>query len=185
MMQGDIKLRDLFFSFMKIGLFTFGGGYAMIPLIEREVIERRAWVDKGDFVDLLTIAQSIPGALALNASAFVGYKSRGYVGAIASVGGVVFPSFAILLLVALFFASVRDNAVVAAAFNGMRPAVVALMVSPIISLLKGSSVVAVVVAVVVAFIMWWFTISPVYFILLAVVYGVVWGFKVSRRVDKC
>ncbi len=184
-MRRDIKLRELFFSFMKIGIFTFGGGYAMIPLIDREVIERRGWVERDEFVDLLTIAQSIPGALALNSSAFVGYKSRGYIGAVTSVCGVVFPSFVILLLVAVFFASVRDNEIVAAAFNGMRPAVVALMVSPIISLSKGSSVRSIVVAAVVAFVMWWFNISPIYFISLAVICGVVWGYNISRKVGKC
>ncbi len=94
-----IRLRDLFSTFLKIGIFTFGGGYAMIPLIEDEIIEKRAWLPKKEFLDLLTIAQSAPGPIALNTAVFIGYKSRGYKGAFAALAGVVLPSFTILLLV--------------------------------------------------------------------------------------
>ena len=125
-------LFELFGSFLKIGAFTFGGGYAMIPLIEREVIDRRRWIERQEFLDLLTIAQSAPGPISLNTSVFVGYKLRGYAGAIASILGVVLPSYTIILAVALFFAGIRDNAAVDAAFKGMRPAVVALIIGPVI-----------------------------------------------------
>ena len=86
------ELLKIFYSFFKIGLFTFGGGFAMIPLIEREVIERRRWIAKEDFVDMLVLAQSAPGPIALNAAVFAGYKVRGFVGAMAAVLGVVIPS---------------------------------------------------------------------------------------------
>ncbi|MFI3319219.1 MAG: chromate transporter [Rikenellaceae bacterium] len=180
----NIKISRLFLSFMKIGIFTFGGGYAMIPLIEREIIDKRKWVDRGEFFDLLTIAQSVPGPIALNSAAFVGYKTKGYKGALASVGGVVLPSFVILLAVALFFATIRDNAVVVAAFNGMRPAVVALMTVPMFTLMRGEHPSMMVITAITTFVMWWFNISPIYMIAAAVVFGVVWTYRVKRRVEK-
>ncbi|MFI3292470.1 MAG: chromate transporter [Rikenellaceae bacterium] len=179
-MQKNRRYIDLFLSFAKIGVFTFGGGYAMIPLIEEEVIERRGWIEKSEFLDLLTIAQSIPGPLALNASAFVGYKTRGYVGAMTSIFGVVLPSFIILLLVALFFSTIRDNAIVVAAFNGMRPAVVALMAVPMFNLMKGVHPALIVISITTMFLMWWWSISPIYMIALAMIVSIVWSFKIKK-----
>ncbi len=175
------RLRELFFSFSKIGIFTFGGGYAMIPLIQREVIDRRKWIASEEFIDLLTIAQSIPGPLALNSAAFVGYKSRGYWGALAALIGVVLPSFITLLMVALFFASIRDNEIVIAAFNGMRPAVVALMVTPMFSLMKGVHPSMIVIAIMTMFIMWWWSLSPTYMIAIAATVALIWGYRVKRK----
>ncbi|MFR9603686.1 MAG: chromate transporter [Rikenellaceae bacterium] len=183
-MNSNIKFIHLFLSFSKIGMFTFGGGYAMIPLIEAEVIEKRGWIEKSEFVDLLTIAQSIPGPLALNASAFVGYKSRGYRGALTSILGVILPSFVTLLLVALFFSTIRDNAVIVAAFNGMRPAVVALMAVPMFSLMKGVHPALLVIAAVTMFAMWWWSISPIYMIAAAMAVAVVWGYKIKNAAKK-
>ena len=100
-------LLELFWSFFKIGVFTFGGGYAMIPLIQREVTDRKGWIPAQEFLDLLTVAQSAPGPISLNTSVFVGYKIRGYAGAVASVLGVVVPSFAIILVIAVYFADIR------------------------------------------------------------------------------
>ena len=100
-------LLNIFRSFFKIGIFTFGGGFAMIPLIEREIIERRGWIAKEDFLELLVVAQSAPGPIALNTAVFVGYKMRGYAGAIAATLGVVVPSFTVILLVAMFFTNIR------------------------------------------------------------------------------
>ena len=114
-------LLVIFGSFFKIGLFTFGGGYAMIPLIEREVIDRRGWVERREFLDLLTLAQSVPGPIAVNTAVFVGYRMRGVRGALAALWGTILPSFTIILLIALFFADIRHNPVVDAAFKGMRP----------------------------------------------------------------
>ena len=102
-------LFELFRSFFKIGLFTFGGGYAMVPLIEAEIIERRRWLPQGEFLDLLTLAQSSPGPIAVNTSVFIGYKVRGLRGAVAASLGAVLPSFLIILIVAIFFAGIRHN----------------------------------------------------------------------------
>lgn len=130
------SLFELFRSFFKIGMFTFGGGYAMVPLIEAEVIERRRWLAQDEFLDLLTLAQSSPGPIAINTSVFIGYKVRGLKGAVAASLGATLPSFLIILIVAIFFAGIRHNPVIDAAFKGMRPAVVALIVVPVFSLAR-------------------------------------------------
>ena len=121
------SLWSIFYSFLKIGAFTFGGGYAMIPLIEAEMIQKRGWLSREEFINQLTIAQSVPGPIALNTAVFVGYKTRGLKGALAALVGVIIPSFVIILLIATYFTDFKDNPTVAAAFKGMRPAVVALI----------------------------------------------------------
>ena len=164
-------LLEIFWSFLKIGAFTFGGGYAMIPLIQHEVIHRRRWIEERNFLDLLTLAQTVPGPIALNTAVFVGYKRRGYLGALSAIMGVILPSFLVILVVAIFFASIRDNAYVDAAFKGMRPAVVALIVAPIVGLTKGMRWWLVAVALAVALVVWHFGISPVWFLIAGAVMG--------------
>ena len=166
-------LLQLFTTFFKIGLFTFGGGYAMIPLIQREVIEKHKWISDKDFLDMLVLAQSSPGPIAVNTAVFVGYKMRGVVGAIATTFGTVLPSFMVILLLALFFAEVRDNRYVDAAFRAMRPAVVALIVAPLMGLVKGMKWYLAALAAAVAVAVWYFGISPMYLIGAGVVVGVV------------
>ena len=109
----------------------------MIPLSQREVIERHKWINSKDFVDMLVLAQSTPGPIAVNTAVFVGYKTAGIAGAVAATLGTVLPSFIVILLLALFFAEVRENRYVDAAFRAMRPAVVALIVAPLMGLVKG------------------------------------------------
>ena len=165
-------LLRLFITFFKIGLFTFGGGYAMIPLIQREVIDRRGWISKEDFLDMLVLAQSTPGPIAVNTAVFVGYKMAGVAGAIATTLGTVLPSFIVILLLALFFAEVRDNRFVDAAFRAMRPAVVALIVAPLIGLVKGMRWYLITLSAVVAVAVWYFGFSPAYLIGASLVVGV-------------
>ena len=166
-------LFKLFITFFKIGLFTFGGGYAMIPLIEREVIEKKRWIEKKDFLDMLVLAQSAPGPIAVNTAVFVGYKTAGVMGAIMATLGTVLPSFIIILLLALFFAEVRENRYVDAAFRAMRPAVVALIVAPLMGLVKGMKWYLAAVSAAVAIAVWYFGASPIYFIAAGVVVGIV------------
>ena len=178
------RLFEIFWSFLKIGAFTFGGGYAMIPLIQHEVIARRGWIAERDFGDLLTLAQSAPGPIALNTAVFVGYRVRGFAGALAAVFGVIVPSFVIILAVAIFFNDVRDNRVVDAAFRGMRPAVVALIVAPIIGLARGMGAWRMAVAAAVALVVWYFGLSPVWFLMAGACVGAVvaaYGGKGVRR----
>ena len=166
-------LLKLFTTFFKIGLFSFGGGFAMIPLIQREVIERHKWIDEKDFLDMLVLAQSTPGPIAVNTSVFVGYKVAGTVGAIVATLGTVLPSFMVILLLALFFAEVRENRFVDAAFRAMRPAVVALIVAPLIGLVKGMRWYLISVSAVVALAVWYLDFSPAYLIGLSLVIGVI------------
>lgn len=171
----------MFGSFFKIGLFTFGGGYAMVPIIQREVIDHRGWVDRDEFVELLTLAQSAPGPIALNTSVFVGYKMRGYAGALAALLGVVVPAFTVILIVAIYFAQFRENVYVNAAFKGMRPAVVALIVSPIVSLSRGMGAWKYVLAAAVALFVWWSGVSPIWLSVVAAVVGVAIELFNSRK----
>lgn len=166
------KYWELFTSFVKIGVFTFGGGYAMIPIIQREVITHHGWIGEQEFLDLLTLAQSAPGPISLNTAVFVGYKMYGYRGALTSLAGVVLPSFVIMLLIAVFFAQVRHNAVIDAAFKGIRPVVVALMFAPIIGFTKGLRGYIVAIAAAIALAIWHFGISPVYLLFTGGVIGV-------------
>lgn len=177
-------LFQLFWSFFKIGLFTFGGGYAMIPLIRREVIDRKGWIAENDFLDMLTVAQSAPGPISLNTSVFVGYKMRGYAGAAASILGVVLPSFAIILIVAMFFADIRENAVVDAAFKAMRPAVVALIIAPIVGLTKGMRRWLIAVAAAVALVVWGTGVSPIYILLAGAAAGLIWSVRAAGKEAK-
>ncbi len=174
-------LFQLFYSFLKIGLFTFGGGYAMIPLIEREVITNKKWIAESEFLELLTVAQSAPGPISLNTSVFVGYKMRGYAGALAAISGVVLPSFVIILLVAIFFSDIRYNPVVDAAFRAMRPAVVALIVAPVVGLAKGMRPWLVAVSAATALAVWWLGISPVYLLIAGAAAGLLWSAYTVRK----
>ena len=166
-------LLKLFTTFFKIGLFSFGGGFAMIPLIQREVIERRKWIDEKDFLDMLVLAQSTPGPIAVNTAVFVGYKTAGVAGAIMASLGTVLPSFIVILSLALFFAEVRDNRYVDAAFRAMRPAVVALIVAPLLGLVKGMRWYLMAVSGVVASAVWYFGFSPAYLIGISLIVGVI------------
>ena len=126
--KSDLKLLfDIFLTFFKLGCFTFGGGYAMIPLIEREVVINKQWVKDADIIDIFAVSESIPGAIAINTSTFIGYKIAGRKGAFASMLGVILPSFIIITLTAAFFGRFQDSPIVKAAFLGIRSAVAGLI----------------------------------------------------------
>jgi chromate transporter len=122
----------LFITFVRIGAFTIGGGYAMLPLIHREVVDR-GWMSKEEFIDLFAVAQSLPGVFAVNISIFVGYKLKKLTGSVICALGTILPSFLIILAIALFFTQFRENEWVEKAFKGLRPAVVALIAVPVIT----------------------------------------------------
>lgn len=178
------ELIEILKSFLKIGAFTFGGGYAMIPIIQYEVVNCRKWLNEKEFVELLTIAQAAPGPISLNTAVFVGYKCKGYKGALAAIMGVVIPSFVIILVVAMFFHTMRDNRWVDAAFRGMRPAVVALIVAPIVGLAKGLHWVLIAVAAATALAVWNFGFSPVWLLLAGAVGGALWMAKRGEEVKR-
>lgn len=126
---------QLFVSFLKIGAFTFGGGWAMISIIEREIVDKHHWIEKDDFLDLLAIAQSLPGILAVNIATAVGDKLRGLKGGIVAAAGTILPSFLIILGIAIFLTPdmIKNNRAISAVFMGIRPAVVALIIAPVVT----------------------------------------------------
>lgn len=128
----------LFLTFFKIGLFSFGGGYAMIPLIQREIVTIHRWLNLSQFIDVIAISQVTPGPIAINAATFVGYKVAGVWGSAAATTGVVMPSVLVSLALTLAFLRYRSLAVVKAMFTGIRPAVVALIVAATLSILPSS-----------------------------------------------
>lgn len=156
----------------------------MIPLVQREVV-RKGWILEAQFLELLTLAQSAPGPLALNTAVFVGYRVKGYRGVALSVFGIILPSFVIILIIAIYLHSFRDNHVVAAVFKGIRPAVVALMLAPVFGFSKGLGWKRGVLAVVAAFLVWYFSISPVYLIIFGALGGIAWGWwRLRRELEK-
>ncbi len=168
---------DLLVTFFRIGLFTIGGGYAMIPLIQQKVVDEKKWVSESELMDLMAVAQSCPGIFAVNISIFIGYKTRGVRGALLSTLGTALPSFIIILLVALFFAHFRDNVVVEKMFRGIRPAVVALIAAPVFKMSKTAKISrrTVWIPVVAALLIWLLGVNPIYIIIIAGVGGYVWG----------
>ena len=135
-------MLDLFLTFLKIGAFTFGGGWAMISIIQREIVEKHRWIENEEFLDLLAVAQSLPGILAVNISVSVGDKLRGLKGSVASALGTITPCFLIILTIAIFLTPdlITGNPTVAAIFKGIRPAVVALIVAPVITSAKAARI---------------------------------------------
>ncbi len=132
------KNLDLFVTFMKIGAFTFGGGYAMIPLIQREVCENKKWIDQNDLLDIVAIAESTPGPIAINAATFVGSRTGGTVGACLATLGVVLPSFLIISLISLVLTEFQSVRAVQYAFMGIRAAVLALILKALWMMFKAS-----------------------------------------------
>ena len=131
---------SLFNTFLKIGAFTFGGGWAMISIIEREIVDKHQWIRKDDFLDLLAVAQSLPGILAVNIATAVGDKIHGAKGSMVAALGTILPSFVIILTIAIFLTPdlIKNNAVLSAIFMGIRPAVVALIIAPVITSAKAA-----------------------------------------------
>lgn len=121
-------LLQLFITFMKIGTFTFGGGYAMIPLIQRETVVKRKWVDDEDILNIVAIAESTPGPIAINTSTFVGYRVGGFWGAVVGTAGMILPSFIIILAISFVLKRFQDIQIVKYAFNGIRAGVLALII---------------------------------------------------------
>lgn len=164
-----VKYCDIFWSFFKIGTFTVGGGYAMIPLMQRELVEKHQWMSEEEFLDEVALAQSMPGVFAVNMATLAGYRLRkGWGAATAIVGNILMPILFILLL-ALFFRAFRGNIYVERIFMGLRPAVVALIAAPVFTLAKSAHVSwhNVWIPVVSALLIWLFGVNPVLIVLAA------------------
>jgi len=166
---------------MKIGAFTIGGGYAMLPLIQREVVDR-GWMTKEDFIDLFSVAQSLPGIFAVNIAIFVGYKLKKIRGGVICALGSILPSFLIILAIALFFTQFKDNVWVEKAFKGLRPAVVALIAVPCLTRARSIKLSSkqLIIPVIAALLIWKAGISPVWIIIAAIIGGIYYGFKIKK-----
>lgn len=175
-------ILQLFTIFFKIGAFTVGGGYAMIPLIEAEIVTKKGWVTKEDFLDLLAIAQSAPGVFAVNIAIFIGYRLRGVRGCLVTALGAILPSFLIILCIALFFLRFKENPTVEAIFKGIRPAVVALIAAPTFNLAKAAKInrYTIWIPIISALLIWLLGFSPIWIILLAGIGGYVWNLKIKN-----
>ena len=132
------KLLQVFLSFFKIGAFTFGGGYAMIPLIQNEAVEKRGWVTDDDILEIIAIAESTPGPIAINSATFVGYRAAGVLGSACATLGVVLPSFVIILLISFVLKQFQDIVAVQYAFHGIRAGVLALLCKSLWTMYKKS-----------------------------------------------
>ena len=162
---------DIFTCFAKIGAFTIGGGYAMIPIIQKEVVDKRGWISEEDFMDVLAISQSAPGILAVNISIFLGHKLKGTKGSIVATLGSTLPSFTIILLIAMFFAGYQDNPTIMAIFKGIRPVVVSLIAVPMINMAKKAKLnfYTGALAVITALLIIFMKVSPLYILLVVAV----------------
>lgn len=132
------ELWKLFFTFLKIGAFTFGGGYAMIPLIQKEAVENQKWVTDEDILNVVAIAESTPGPIAINAATFVGYQVAGFAGSLAATLGVVLPSFVLILILSYVLQQFQDLKVVAYAFKGIRVGVIVLLLKALWKMFKAN-----------------------------------------------
>lgn len=177
-----MRLLQLFWTFFKIGAFTLGGGYAMIPLVQREVVDNRRWLGEEEFLDLIALAQSAPGIIAVNTAVFVGYKVGGWRGLVLSVLGATLPSFLIILLIATFFTQFRNYPAVEAIFKGIRPAVVALIAAPLYKMAKSAKVTwkNLWIPVAAALLIWLVGVSPVVIIVVAILGGLAWTYWANR-----
>lgn len=168
------KILEIFLIYFKIGAFTIGGGYAMIPLIQQEIVEKKNWMSEEEFMDMFAVIQSAPGPLAVNSAVFLGYKVGGVLGAITATLGAVLPSFIIILLIATFFRDIREYAFMQAIFNGVRPAVVALIIAAVYKLTKSSHLTksGIFISIGSLLILIFFGLSPIWLIVLSATLGI-------------
>jgi chromate transporter len=177
-----VPLVQIFAVFAKIGAFTIGGGYAMIPLIQAE-LTRRGWLSDDELPDIVALAQSAPGVLAVNMSIFAGYRLRGLKGSIVATVGAVLPSLVAILLIAMFLSSFQDNPIVVSIFKGIRPVVVSLIAVPMINMARKSNktwwawVITTVTLVLVAFL----KVSPIYILLVIIVLATAFTIYKERK----
>lgn len=176
-----MEIWDLFLTFCRIGGLTFGGGYAMLPLIQEEVVNKRKWATEEEVLDYYAVGQCTPGIIAVNTATFIGYKRKGVIGAVAATSGVVFPSLIIIMVIAAFIKNFADLTIVQNAFSGIRVAVAVLVLNAIIKLWKSGvkDMTGIIIFFVTFIIGLCFNISPIYIVIAAIIVGIV--VKTFRR----
>jgi chromate transporter len=174
---------QLFWTYLKIGTFTIGGGYVMLSMIEREVVERRRWINHEEFMNMIALAQAAPGLIAVNSAIFIGWRIGGWRGVIATVLGAVLPSFLIILAIAMVFQDYKDLPAVEAVFKGIRPAVVALIAAPLVRMARSSKITwgTAIVPIAGALLIWLAGLSPVWIILATVLTTLLYTYLKERR----
>ncbi|MBQ6748405.1 MAG: chromate transporter [Paludibacteraceae bacterium] len=162
---------QLFWTYLKIGTFTLGGGYAMLPLIQREVVDRKGWIDEEEFLNMIALAQAAPGLIAVNSAIFIGWRVGGWKGVCGAVLGAVLPSFCIILAIAMVFSEWKELPAVEAAFKGIRPAVVALIAAPLVKMAKTAKIswLTALIPISAALLIWLGHVNPVWIIIATVV----------------
>ena len=166
-----ILFWQLFYTYLKIGTFTLGGGYAMLPLIQREVVDRKGWINEEEFLNMIALAQAAPGLIAVNSAIFIGWRVGGWRGVAGAVLGAVLPSFLIILAIAIVFTDWKEQPAVEAAFKGIRPAVVALIAAPIFKMSKSAKLgwLTALIPITAALLIWLLHVNPVWVILATII----------------
>lgn len=174
---------QLFWTYLKIGTFTLGGGYVMLPMIECEVVQRKHWIDSEEFLNMIALAQAAPGLIAVNSAIFIGWRIGGWRGVIATVLGAVLPSFLIILAIAMLFQDYKDLPAIEAIFKGIRPAVVALIAAPLCRMAHSAKIswATAIVPIAGALLIWLVGLSPVWIILVTVLTTIAYTWLKERR----
>ena len=161
---------QLFWTYLKIGTFTIGGGYVMLSMIEREIVDRKGWIDREEFMNMIALAQAAPGLIAVNSAIFIGWRIGGWRGVIATVLGAVLPSFFIILAIAILFQDYKDYPAIEAIFKGIRPAVVALIAAPLCKMAKSAKITwtTALIPIAGALLIWLGGLSPIWIIFVTV-----------------
>ncbi|MDO5089192.1 MAG: chromate transporter [Leptotrichiaceae bacterium] len=175
---------ELFQIFFKIGAFTLGGGYAMIPLIQNEIVDKKKWIEKEEFISLLALAQSAPGVLAVNMAVFVGFKVKRYTGMFVTVLGAVLPAFLIIWLLAALFRNFQDNIYVIKAFKAIRPMVAALIGASVYTIGKQAGInrITVFIVLIIAVSVAYLKFPPIFIIISGTIAGNILGALRKRKV---
>jgi chromate transporter len=174
---------QLFWTYLKIGTFTIGGGYVMLSMIEREIVDRKGWIDREEFMNMIALAQAAPGLIAVNSAIFIGWRIGGWRGVIATVLGAVLPSFLIILAIAMVFQNYKDLPAVEAVFKGIRPAVVALIAAPLIRMAYSAKITwaTAIIPIAGALLIWLGGLSPVWIIFVTVVATLLYTYLKEKK----
>ncbi len=181
------KYLELFISFFKIGAFTIGSGYAMIPLIEVEVVNKKKWIEEEEFVDMLSLAQSCPGAISLNIAVFVGFRLAGFFGGLITIVSVILAPVLVVLFISMFLIETKDNPVVIKVLKGLKPAICSLMIYTLFSFIKKAKTISkmfkyVIIAAAVTFCVIKLSITPILFIIAAPIVSISF-FMIRERIE--
>ena len=174
---------QLFWTYLKIGTFTIGGGYVMLSMIEREIVDRKGWIDSEEFMNMIALAQAAPGLIAVNSAIFIGWRIGGWRGVMATVLGAVLPSFFIILAIAMLFQDYKNYPAVEAIFKGIRPAVVALIAAPLCNMAASAKITwaTAIIPIAGALLIWLGGLSPVWIILVTALATLGYTYLKERR----